>query len=886
MIVRDPPSTSSQGLRHETWPARALTRAIGFARAHPLLTAVLVFNVIVAFLPFYDANNIPLLLSSASHFNNYIPGFSFLTWAVGPFITAIYVPVYLAYVGSGYSLYWSYTVLKLIFLGLTLVLSLAVWNAMSRRSRTLATAAVLFTLANPVWFMVNYVWVEFDIFPVMFLALGYVLLRYPPPQADPHKRVILATACLTVSIFFYWFAAAVLPALLYYSKDKQERKLLLSYVLAFATILAALMIFALSANVGQIASDLLGGSSPINRAQYFGFQYFVPLATWEYIAAVALVTIGVPWVLRWRHVPEAATLFTVLGLILYTSPVPMPDNYVAVFPFAVLAVLESSAYGPAWGRLWASIAFPLTGLFLINFYISNAQPDGVGIFYWGYSIFGANVQFLTTPGAEARFLLLYNISITLALVLSIITVLALCRRPIPVERAAPAGPRPRLVQGGLPAQVRSGFARGRQVTVLVVLLILVAGSLAFNASYSSLVRYNGQGTAPTYLVMPRFVPDNGNVVRPIPGQTYAQSGSRFYIPQSASPIQFGRWFDGQDVGLSMSQTLAGPIPALVRILNATPLSVSLLNLTQPNVGVGSVLPANRTSNLSAPVPSPVPLLGRDRLVSNYTGNATTYYDWVSTATFVNRYYALAFNIRELAPDGTDIIHIQGADNFVAVVAYPGSAVLVYGGMASNGSFVQSYFTMPVEPGGWTYVVFHPTSSDFEVDLGGATLAIDKPLFASGSVELRVGEPFATNGQNYSLVGLATDVYVKATNWNLSTLYEAEVFGSSVTNFLSLSSPELNISVSSDSKRSTLGVSGELYTSSAPLTQLWFGKLTAGKYSTRFSISSLTIVQSLTGNFDLVPIFWLTVVPYMVIYTAILSLLPERSSSLHTLRSVK
>jgi hypothetical protein len=194
--------------------------------------------------------------------------------------------------------------------------------------------------------------------------------------------------------------------------------------------------------------------------------------------------------------------------------------------------------------------------------------------------------------------------------------------------------------------------------------------------------------------------------------------------------------------------------------------------------------------------------------------------------------------------------------------------------------------MPVEPGGWTYVVFHPTSSDFEVDLGGATLSIDKPLFASGSVELRVGEPFATNGQNYSLVGLATDVYVKATNWNLSTLYEAEVFGSSVTNFLSLSSPELNISVSSDSKRSTLGVSGELYTSSAPLTQLWFGKLTAGKYSTRFSISSLTIVQSLTGNFDLVPIFWLTVVPYMVIYTAILSLLPERSSSLHTLRSVK
>lgn len=844
--------------------------------SHPRITAALVVNVIFVFLPFYDPNNIPLELSFASHLNSNIPAFSFSSWVAGPYIDALFVPSYLFYLVSGYSLYWAYTAIKLVSLVLTCTLAYALWSSFPATSRAFGASVVLFTLGNPVWFVVNYIWVEYDIFPVAFLALGYVILRSGKRPANDVARLAIAAGCITTSIFFYWFALAAVPALLIYSRNNRERLTLLVILVVFSAILLYVMAFLLSGGIGPFITTLLGGSSSVNRAKYFGFQYFFKLSPFQYALVALGAAVIVPLFFRLIGIREPAAIFVTLILTVFTSAIPMPDNYVVIFPFAVLALVRPEISKINWGLLWGSIAYPIAGLFLINVIITNAQPDGAGLFFFGYSIFRRNILFITTQTALHEFYRVFNYTVVSAIVLStgIVTLENFLHREkrtgVSEIRASDLHHRQVLSSVASIRRVR----RKTWMTWALALSLLSIAALAFNAALPNAVQYAGVGTAPTYEVMPTFIPGNGNVVRPIPGETYTQDGAVYSVSSSCPPFEFGRWFSGQAVELSASEAFSGSIPSSVMILNGTPFSVALLNVTQPIIPSSVELSPNSTVNVTSLGDSPIPLLGLTRALYGFNGQSTATYDFTS-AQIQGQYFGFAFNLSRLAPDGTNLIHLQGPEGFAALVLYPSTAVLVYAGPSTNGSFVNVRFSTTTAPGGWSYLVFHATQYSFSVDLDGKNETANASLFPTGPVQLRIGEPFdsvgpngSLPGYNYSLVGRATGLFSGTAPWQIQSSYDAEISSVAGSDYVQLNSSVLNISVQGTAFTSAITIDSNRYTTPFPTTQIWMGKFTSGSYLITIVLSEFRITQVAPDRFELLPVFATMVTPYIVLVLGI------------------
>lgn len=855
---------------------RTLKSGATWVRHHPGMTAALAANLVMVFLPFYDANNIPLELSFASHLNGATPAFSFYSWVAGPYILALFEPSFLGYLASGYSLYWSYTTLKVIYFLLTISLAYALWTAIASHSRLVANGAAIFTLANPAWYMVNYIWVEYDIFPVVFLTVGYVILRYSQKSDRPRLTILVAAACITTSIFFYWFAAAVVPALIYYTSQGRDRVRLLAYLSGISVALVLVMVFLLSGGLGHFSATLLGGSSAINRSDYFGFQYFVKLSAYQYLLVALDIAILVPLFLRSLGVGESAAIFVTLSLVVFTSAIPMPDNYIVVFPFAVLALLRSRSLRVPWARLWGSLAYGLAGLLLINVVIFNAQPDGVGVFFFGYSIFGRNIQFVTTAAGLALFYRLFNYTIAAALVLSIAIIVAddFVRRPRPggLESA-----------GSTDGSVRARNLAVRRIKVdrrrpalfgAVVIGLLIVGGLLFNATLSNVVHYEGRGSAPTYELMPTFLPPNGNVVRPIPGQTYLQDGATYRIFPAAPAFEFGRWFSGQDVSFDSQVGLSGQVPSLTPILSGDPFNVSMLNLTEPDASSAAVLTPSATDNVTSAGSAPFPLMGRSGDLYRLDGNSTLLYQ-LNASEWTGTYLGFAFNVSAFAPSGTNVLHFQGPHGFAAVVAYPSETVLVFAGSLTGDVFVESPIPLVLVTHAWYYLVVHIISDGLLIDLSGATTSINGSLFPSGTVDLRLGEPFATAGPNgslagsdFSLRGETTALYSGVQPWPLRPSFVAQVSTSFESVAIPLDALSAELSLSSEGRTSAIDVENHNLTATTPTTELWFGKLIPGNYGVEITVHRLVITSSVPDQFGLVPVFWLMIIPYGVLAMAV------------------
>ena len=209
------------------------------------------FLVVFILLPFYDSNNIPLNFASVEAMLNSSPPLDVIRWAGGPFTMSIFVPAYLIYVFSGYNIYYSLLFYKLLFLFLSSLLALLV----SRMTHDISKRkfVFLFILLNPVLIIVNYVWVEIDIFPVFFFTLFYFLLRYKI-NIQPIDTIVLSFA-FAIAVLFYWYPLIFLPTLILYSKRRQNMRPLIYAI--FATSIGIILTLSfISAKLAESTLEL------------------------------------------------------------------------------------------------------------------------------------------------------------------------------------------------------------------------------------------------------------------------------------------------------------------------------------------------------------------------------------------------------------------------------------------------------------------------------------------------------------------------------------------------------------------------------------------------------------------------------------------------------
>ncbi len=829
-----------------------LATAGRFLRQNPGVTLALLLNVVLLFLPFYDSNNIPLAISFVSHFQNHSGVLSVGNWVGGPFVGSVWTPIYLGYLLSGFSIYAAYTVSKAVDLLLLIVLAVTLVSHLPPTETRQRNAVLIFTLANPIWLYVNYIWTEWDIFPVLFLALGYVILRYGGDR--PKSRVhLLSAAMIVVGVFFYWFPLAVIPTLLYYSKNLEERVKTFLALLVTAGVMVVVLVFLLGASLGTYSSTLASTSSVLNRSGSFGFQYFAHMNTVGYVLLTLGIVLLLPLLLQKWRVSEPATMFVVLTLLVYTSFVPMPDNYTFAFPFAVLALVTPGLQRVPWRRLWVSIAYPLTGLILVNFFISNGQPDGVGIFFFGYDIFGNNVRFLTTQSATNTFLVAFNVITTIAVLAAILTVVLSSRGD-----RSPADSRPRR-SPSLPAGRRKPRAwRQRAIKGAVIFAVLMAGALAFNVLLPNAIQYNGSGNPPLYTILPLFIPDNGNVIRPIPNETFTESGNRVNIAENALPFQFSRWFEGQGVTFSAEESLGGKIPQMTPVLTGSPFNVTFYNYTGPDVTGLSPLTGNFSTNLTeAPATLPIPIQGYNGTVMRFHGNTSVDYNFTQ-AEFLNRYLTFGYQLSAPNPNGTNLLHLDTPQGFFAVVQYPSQLLAVTGGPATGMTYSKFLLENNTTINATSYLSLQAGPSSVWLEIAGHDIRVPVDLFAGAPLSLRLGVPFEPNGTGFALRGATTPLYLSAQNFSLVPQYFAEVGNTTTPSRLSDSS--ISFSLHSDSAGTALTVEGRSYQSARPTSVLSVGKFVSGSYTVEIAFHQFSVTQYSSDRFTLVPEFFVVLAP--------------------------
>jgi hypothetical protein len=839
--------------------------------SHRLFVTAVTINVIFILLPFYDPNNIPNALSYSSHLTNNSPAFSFNRWVAGPFILMVYIPPYLAYLASGNSLYWGYTILKVILFASLSSLAFLLRSLVSTHDRRLGRFVFYFTLLNPAWIMVNYVWVELDIIPVLFLTMGYAFLRIRSNKEAELRNSLAGVACLTVSTFFYWFAAAAIPTILVYAQSNRERARITLLVSVFFAAMGAYLVFVLAGSPSIFVSTFLGANPTLNRSASYGLQYFLPLSSIWYLTVVAAIVIATPLILKRVGIAESASMFVVLMLLTYTSSIALPDNYVIAFSFGVLAAVELAGTRHAVGRMWGSVAFAFAGLILINTVISNAQPDGVGIFLWGYDIFRTNVILLPTQFPLTAFYRLYNICILAAFVVSLLAVLVgdslwrFSRQPaLKVDRRTPAP----ASLSPTPLKVRPIYKRSAHRSlslVSVVLVVLIVLSLLFNQWLPNSVNYTGKGEPPTYILLPLFWPDNGNVVRPIAGSTYTQVGSTYSIPPAAPPLAFGRWFSGQAVNATITSAISGRIPLNTPILNGSPFGVTLLNTSEPDVSSFTALHPSGSEGVTA-VPAPAfRLLNRTDPLQNFGGTATTWYN-VTTNGLLNETYIYAFYVGELGTLGSSLLRIDTANFSITLGLFQSDSILGYEGLTQGGSPVNTVLPTIVPPRAWSYLIFRPEAASLMVDLSGYTVELRQPFFTPNTVNvIALGLPSnLSSAKNFSFDGLTTPILFGHTVPPILPSYVLQVAGPGTTSDIETATTSFTMSFSSNTNTTDLYLAGHQLEAKSPLTELWIGKFVPGEYFSNITVDRLSISQLSANRFTLIPVFWLAFLPILAI----------------------
>ena len=185
-----------------------------------------------------------------------------------------FTPMYLSYVFSGFNLYLSVVVLKLILFFFTVLTAFLLYRITQKIKPVYADAVLVFTLLNPAILYINYFWAQIDILPVFFFTLGFVLLRYVDFGGSNFRRYLVAFFPILISAFIYRYSLILIPALLVFDSVSVRQKLG-GFIVAVgeAGVLFGVEYVLFRGGLYNYVGALSG--SVINMSGVEGFQYWL-----------------------------------------------------------------------------------------------------------------------------------------------------------------------------------------------------------------------------------------------------------------------------------------------------------------------------------------------------------------------------------------------------------------------------------------------------------------------------------------------------------------------------------------------------------------------------------------------------------------------------------
>jgi hypothetical protein len=834
-------------------------------RRHPLLGAGVAVNVVLIFFPFYDWNNLSFVIAELGGVSNTGRTLAGTSWPAGFFYLAPFSAIYVAYAASGFQIYWAVVVAKIASFGLTGASAWVLYRIGTRSSAKLGTALAAFALLNPVLLYINYVWMDWDLYPIFSLLLGYYLLRYRPLGSKDRLNLLAGSAALMVSVFFYWYALAVLPVLLVYCSNDRERVWLFAYsAVLFTALMAATVVFFVGSPMRYFVT-LAGGPPYFHPLKFFGLPYYVALSTWAYVALVLAVILVLPIVLKRLRISEPAALFVVLLLFIWTSPAQFPDNYSWVFWFTPLVFVGLQQKTISWSAVGLSMAVPILGVVVASLLFTTGQADGQGIFYFGYDLFHSSYQFFPTPSSRGTLLAVWNAVTVVAVVGSLGLVLWTGWR---AGRAAPSiehGLGGASLKVGvtapyvLPTRVR-GFQSRRAIVAVVLVVALSTGALVFDLELPNVVNYQGSGPLPTLALDPNFDFISNNTPRPIPNETFSIRGSNITIFPQAPPLGFLANPQNRTLSTSLSFHLSGVVPTDAELIATPTWKLSLLTLWSVDEAGTPTLAPHSTTNVTNTTLG-YPLMNADPRISllDSTGNLSYA---LNSSALSSGYLFWSFQFARAGGQPVPIFEISTSGGHAGLVSYPDHASLTYGsGPPSAGGTVRSNPYTEISRQ-WNFVGIHEVGNQFWMDFNGVVEIVPAP-WATGNATLQLGQAEGTGGPLVASNQRVSPIHVGAygpgpTRYAFLNWSAAE--NGRVSEYYPTLPLELQYQAHTGPNGAQLSANGQLFVAPGPCPVMFFGKGALGNYSVFVTVHRLVIHEPSPGYF-LVPAFAAVVTLY-------------------------
>jgi hypothetical protein len=811
-----------------------------------LLYTAIAVNLALALLPTYDAVNIRAWIALGSSITSAAPVMANNVWPGGFFSFMAFTPMYLSYVHSGFNIYLSVVVLKLILFAFTVLTAFLLYRITQKVKPEYAHTVLLFTLLNPAILYINYFWAQIDILPVFFFTLGYALLRFVDFGQNSYKRYIVGFLPIIISAFIYRYALILLPTIVFFDSGTVKQRLSALFIAgAEVAVFFAVEYLLFRGGLYNYVGALSG--SVINMSGVQGFQYWLNIPLIPYVAFLCVLGFVVPLLLKQLRYAESAVLFFILLLFIYTSAVPLADYFLWLYPIGVFLTLESAS------KLSFNKRLVLTGLplYVALFFISLLIGNGVqtGPFYFSYPLFYLDVALLADSSQMYYTgVLVFNLFLLAAVVALSLFCLSKANR---VQTAF-----------GAASQKLIYWKHGLSKQIMVALAILSAAIIligfGFNAWYSQPVAASNEDVFPLYLFPANNIYDS----MPI-GQTYYLSWNGLVVYNNGSaPITFNHVLNLQNVNFTADFNLTADYYGNYDLLRADNYTVGLdmhpkvstFNLTAVEPLDYSGLKPQTTNTSIFDNPTPI-----------YTFNPYSSVSYRLNQSQIDDYYAAAFRFTNSNLPQSLLFHFSNS-KFVFDYTVSNSMQWAFYydlGAHNSTTHARGYTVAPSD--GWNLVVFKNNATHFNAWVNNNSFSV-KCAFFTENTDLLV--------TSY-LPGKAPPQAGGA----ISELYSCQSMPLTDTSYLfyinvndqrrveePISSSTLKLNLQTSPERSTISADNHHWPIDH-VDSLYFGKLTSGAYGLSVTLNHLELSQRSYGYY-LVPVYLTVVVPFAI---ALLSL---------------
>jgi hypothetical protein len=810
-----------------------------------LLFIALAVNIALALLPIYDTVNIRAWIALGSSITSAVPVMANNIWPGGFFSFMAFTPMYLGYVFSGFNIYLSVVVLKLILFVFTVLTAFLLYRITQKVKPAYADTVLLFTLLNPAVLYINYFWAQIDILPVFFFTLGYALLRFVDFGGNNYKRYLVGFIPIIISAFIYRYSLLLIPALVFFDPTPIKQRVKALFIAGgVAAVFFGIEYLLFRGGLYNYVGALSG--SVINMSGVEGFQYWLNIPLIPYLAFLCVLGFLVPLLLRRLQYAESAVLFLILLLFIYTSTVPLADYFLWLYPLGVFMALQSKSR-LSFDKILLITNIPLyVALVFISFLIGNGVQTGP--FYFAYPLLHQDVPLLAASSQDySAGVLLFNIF----LLVSVAAISVFCL--LKTNRSEPP-------LGG-PSEFfhhwKHGLGKKKTMILSAIAIAIVALGFGFNAFYSQPVSASNKDVFPLYIF-----PANNNYDSMPMGRTYYLSwNGAVGFSNWSDPISFNHALNLQNINLALTYNLTADdygSYALLKTQNYT-MGVDL----QPQIltfNLTTVEPTGYTSK-----PQQMEIFTFDEPVDIYRFNSTSSVNYQLNQSDIGKYYAVAFRFHDSNISQSLLFHFNNSQYiFDYSISNDIQSAFIYDQTIHNFTSAASAYNIAPD-GGWNLVVFKPTLKEFTSWVNNESFTVQGDFFDEDTslqiISYYTGKPDSDVGGQISQLYSGQSMPVTGTGYRFYVDVNQERHIE-----VPINSPQLNLNLTTTSDGGTLTVGSNSWPIT-PIDFISFGKLTPGVYGLTLTLNYMEISQKNYGYY-LLPVYFAVVVPFAV---ALLSL---------------